>query len=247
MNSMTYQKGNGKMKTTRIAAAALTAALLTGAARPVLADASVTLDIASAYVFRGITFNDGPVVQPGIEVTLHGLTIGAWGNLDLDDYDGAVEKNQFSEIDWYLAYGIPVGLAEIGIGYTEYTFPGAEGDAEREVSLGVGFDVPLAPELAVYYGVDGGIEKDLYLEAGLGHGFALMDGLELDLGATIGYLNPDEGKSGFSAWSLTAGLSYGMFGASVTYYGQLDDKVLPDGPGAYDVEIVGMLSLAIDI
>lgn len=233
------------MKTMKIAAATVTVALLTGAAGPVLADASVTVDIASAYVFRGITFNDGPVVQPGIEVSLHGLTLGAWGNLDLDDYDGAVEKNQFSEIDWYLEYGIPAGMAEFGVGYTEYTFPGAEGDAEREVWLGVGLDVPLSPELAVYYGVDGGIKKALYVEAGIGHGFALMDGLDLALGATIGYLNPDEGKSGFSAWSLTAGLTYGMLGASVTYYGQIDDKVLTDA--YYDVEVVGMLSLAIDI
>ena len=235
------------MKTVQLAAAAVAATLLTGAAEPVLADASVTVDIASAYVFRGITFNDGPVVQPGIEVSLHGLTLGAWGNLDLDDYDGAVAKNQFSEIDWYLGYGVEAGLAEFGIGYTEYTYPGAEGDADREVSLGVGLDVPLSPELAVYYGVGGGIKKDIYVEAGIGHGFALMDGLDLDLGAAIGYLSPDEGESGFSAWSLTAGVTYGMLGASVTYYGQIDDDVLPDGPGAYDVEVVGMLSLAIDI
>ncbi len=231
-----------RFMTAVVAAAALVASTGRG-----LADAAVTLDVASAYVFRGVTFNDGLVVQPGLEVALYGVTFGAWGNLDIDDYDGTLEDGQFSEVDWYLAYGIPVGPVEIGLGYTEYTYPGAEGEADREVSLGVAADLPLAPELTFYYGVDGGIDKSWYVEAGIGHSFELADGVALDLGATIGYLNPDEGKSGFSDYSVSAGISYGVLGASVTYIGQIDDKVLPDGPGSYDVKVVGMLSLAFEL
>lgn len=235
------------MKRTQLIAMTIAAALMMAGTMPVLADASVTLDVASAYVFRGITFNDGLVVQPGIEVELHGLTLGAWANYDIDDYDGAVAKSQFSEIDLYLEYGVDVGMVGLAAGYTEFTFPGAEGGAEREVYAGVELDVPLSPSLTVFYGVDGGIKKDLYVEAGIGYEFEIMGGLDLELGATVGYIEPDEGDSGFTAWSVTAGLGYKCISASVTYYGQIDDDVLPDGPGAYDVEVVGMLSLSIDI
>ena len=57
------------------------------------AGVDVTMDLASAYVFRGITFNDGVVFQPGIEASGLGLpeaygavAVGAWANYDIDDY-----------------------------------------------------------------------------------------------------------------------------------------------------------------
>lgn len=233
------------MKTYRLAAALTAGMMLAGAAGEAMADASVTLDIASAYVFRGITFNDGPVVQPGIEVTLHGLTLGAWGNLDLDDYDGAVAKKQFGEIDLYASYAIPVDILTLNVGYIEYAYPGSEGKADREVNLGIDLDVPLNPSVTVSYGVDGAVNKSWHVGAGIDHTVALTDGLGLDLGATVGYVNPDEGKSGFADFTVSAGLTYGPLTLSVTHIGQIDDKVLTDD--AYDVEVVGMLSLAFDL
>ncbi len=231
-----------KKLVTGVAAAAM---MMASAALAVEVD--LTVDVASAYVFRGVTFNDGFVVQPGLEVALPaGLSLGVWSNFDLEDYDGAVEKNQFSEVSFDVAYSLPVDLLDISIGYTEYTFPGAEGDADREIGIAFGYDFDFFEvELGLFYGVDGGIEKDFYAELGIGTSYEIADGLDLDLGAAVGYLNPDEGESGFSAFVLDAGLSYGIVGASVTYYGQIDSDVLPDGPGAYDVEVVGMLSLAL--
>ena len=51
---------------------------------------SMSADLASAYVFRGSTFNDGAVLQPGIEIGGLPVTVGLWANFDLADYDGAV-------------------------------------------------------------------------------------------------------------------------------------------------------------
>ena len=66
------------------------------------ADASLSVDVASAYVFRGATFNDGVVVQPGLELGgLGGLSVGVWGNLDVDDYSGRLAGGEFSELDIY--------------------------------------------------------------------------------------------------------------------------------------------------
>lgn len=216
------------------------------------ADVDVTVDVASAYVFRGVTLNDGPVVQPGLEVALpHGLTVGVWGNLDIDDYDGELEEGQFSEIDIYFDYAIPLDVdgLDVSVGYTEFTYPGAEGDADREFGLGFGYDLDFFDvSLGLFYGVDGGIDKDFYAELGVGTSYDLPEGVVLDLGAAIGYLNPDEGDSGFSAYELSAGLNYGVLGASVMYIGQADSDVLMDveDGGGYDVDVVGMLSLALE-
>jgi hypothetical protein len=63
----------------------------------------------------------------------------------------------------------------------------------------------------------------------------------------VAFVDPDEGESGFSHFTVSAGLSYGPFGASVMYIGQIDDDVLVDvkDGGSYDVEVVGMLSAAV--
>ncbi len=216
-------------------------------AAPAQTETSVTLDVASAYVFRGVTLNDGPVVQPGIETSAHGFTLGVWGNLDLGGYNGSLERHQFSEIDLWLTYDIPVGKAILTPGYTEYTYPGSPDGADRELSLAVGLEIPLAPFATIYYGLDGDIRKDLYFEAGAEQAFELADGLSLDLSATVGYLSQDTGQQGFTVYTLGAGVSYGMLTAGLTYYGRIDDQALPRGPGAYDVKVVGMLSLAFEL
>jgi uncharacterized protein (TIGR02001 family) len=205
------------------------------------AEASVSLDVASAYVFRGTTFNDGLVLQPGLEVSGLPVTVGVWGNYDIGDYDDALEENEFSEIDIYASYDIPVEALDLSVGYTEYLYPNAEAVADREVSLSAGFDLPLAPSVAVYYGIDGGIEKSLYAEVGAGHEFTIGESLGVELGVTVGYMDPDEGESGFSHYTATVGTSFGCVGASVTYIGEIDDDVLET-----DTDVVGMLSVAKD-
>jgi uncharacterized protein (TIGR02001 family) len=202
------------------------------------AEASVSLDVASAYVFRGATLNDGLVLQPGLEVSGLPVTLGVWGNFDIDDNDGALEENEFSEIDIYASYDIPVDALDLSVGYTEYTYPGG-GVADREVSLSAGFDVALAPSVAVYYGIDGGIEDSIYAEVGIGH--ELTIGLAVELGATVGYADPDGGESGFSHYTASLGTSLGCLGVSVTYIGEIDDDVLET-----DTDVVGMLSVAKD-
>ncbi|HSR87586.1 MAG TPA: hypothetical protein VLL07_01425, partial [Pontiella sp.] len=106
------------------------------------ASVDVTLDLASAYVFRGVTFNDGAVFQPGIEASGLGLpeeygavAVGAWANYDIDDYGDTLESSEFSEVDWYLSYSLPTfveGL-DLFVGYTEYTYPAAGVDEDGNI------------------------------------------------------------------------------------------------------------------
>jgi hypothetical protein len=156
--------------------------------------------------------------------------------------------NQFQEVDLYGSYALPCKLMDLSIGYTEYLYPSGGGEADREVAVSAGKSAgPVDLALDIYYGVDGGIEKSLYVEASAGTGFDIGC-LGAELGASVGYADPDGGESGFANYTVSAGLGYGPIGASVMYIGQIDDDVLPDveDGGAYDVEVVGVLSAAVD-
>ena len=221
---------------------------------------SATVDFASAYVFRGVTLNDGFVIQPGLEATGFGLaehcgslTLGTWGNFDINDYNGG-ESSEFSEVDWYASYSLPsiVDGLDIFVGWTEYTYP-TGGNADKEANVGAGFDLGAT----AYFGAGGAVHSSQYYEFTAGYDLELAEDLGASLGASAAYADIDGGENGFADGSLSAALSYSLtdnwsVGASVVYIAQLDDDVLPDetikaavSPSVgYDVDFVGMLSIA---
>lgn len=135
----------------------------------------VTLDAASSYVFRGSTFNDGLVLQPGAEIAFGDVSIGTWANFDVDDYSGALADNEFSEVDIFGSYSLPVEAVALSVGYCVYTYPLDSTDADHELSITAELDLPFTPSISVNYGVDGGIEDSVYVELGIGHEFAVCD------------------------------------------------------------------------
>lgn len=224
-------------------------------------EVSITADFASAYVFRGTTFNDEAVFQPGIEATGLGLpegagslTIGVWGNYDIGDYGGTLKSSEFSEVDLYASYGLPtlVDGLDLFIGWTEYTYPTAASVADKEANFGAGYEVAgVALGATAYLGVGGGVNGNAYYELAAGYDLELSEALGASLGVSAAYFDPDTGTAGWNDGSLSAALSYAVFenwsvGASVAYIAQLDDEVLMDveDGGGYDVDVVGVLSLA---
>ncbi len=201
------------------------------AATTLTVSAGVDIDIVSAYVFRGGTLNDEVSVQPGFETYIFNgaATVGTWGSFDTD-------ASQFEEIDYYIEIPLPLGEespVSADFLYTEYTFPGAEGDAEREIGLIFGSAVgDLGLELGLYYGVDGPISSDFYVELGAGFDLEVAENITLGLSAVLGYLSPDEGDSGFSHLTLGAGFEFVIpeiefpvnFG--LQYVVETDDSVL---------------------
>ena len=236
----------------------LAAGLVAGVAT---AEVSTTFDFASAYVFRGVTYNDGAVFQPGIEASglgvpeaWGGVTIGAWGNYDIGDYDNTLASSEFSEVDWYLSYSLPTFVEGLDLfaGYTEYTYPGALGGADKEGNVGVGYEViGIGLGYTLYFNVGSG-EKYYYNEFVASYGYDFTEELAASVYGSAAYLTSDAPgqKDGFADGSLGADVSYALndvwgIGASVTYIAQLDDEVLADGKygTGYDVDLVGMLSL----
>ncbi len=215
------------------------------------AEVSVSMDFASAYVFRGVTLLDGASFQPGIEASGFGLpeecgavSAGFWGSADLEGDNSST----FQEVDAYAAYSLPtlVDGLDVSVGYCEYAY--GAGSSDKEASLGLGYDLAGVALSATYYqGIGGLIGTQMYGELGAGYDIEASDDLVVSLGARLGYLDPDAGKSGFSDYDLSIGASYALSetwsaGLSGTYIGEIDSDVLTT-----DVDFVGMFSLACDM
>lgn len=212
-------------------------ALASPAARA--AEATVGLDVASAYVFRGITLSDEVSIQPSLEVAGLPVTLGVWADFD-------AEAEGMIETDFYASYGLPVEGVDASVGYTEYAY--GAGAAEREVSLSAGIEAPLAPTVGLYYMVDSDFttKEQFYADLSVGHDLELAEGIGLNLGAAVSYVVQGEGSTaddGFNHYEASATLSYKIASLGVKYIGQIDDEVLTDadpvaGAAGYDEDVV---------
>lgn len=201
-------------------------------------DATASLDLNSAYVWRGLTFNDGPVAQPSLDVTRCGFGLNIWGNFDIGDYDGTLDDHEFSEIDLTLSYGFSLGRMGINLGLIEYLFPaGGSGTREAYVSLGV----PLAGGLSIgttaYYDWDE--VQGWYITAEISYGRDLNEKLGIEAAAIAGFTDEDYAEAyggeggGFYDYKFSLGLSYSITEAlslksGINYTDTLNEDALPE-------------------
>jgi hypothetical protein len=218
-------------------------------------ETSATLDLYSAYVWRGLTLNDGPVFQPSAKVeSACGLGLNVWGNMDLDTYDGAYDRGEFSEVDVNLYKTFEFGAFSLEVGYIEYLFPQVhEDNATREAYGTVTYDIGAGFYTGVEYFYDFGEIKDAYADA--------LAGYEVECGrltttveASAGYAGKDwaaamvdeedaDTGGGWYDYSCSLALAYAVteavdVGGTLAYTGSLDKDVLPD----QDVDLYGGLS-----
>ena len=226
------------------------------------ADVSATADFASAYIFRGATLNDGLVFQPGVSISglpipeeYGSVTLGTWANYDIGDYGGLLQKNEFSEIDYYVSYALPVKVVDLAVTYTQYTYPTSTADSDKEVAFSIGKgigDTGFYTSLTANYGLGGAVDKNWYIQGALAYEKSLTEALTLSSGLTVGYAIKDVGKDGFNDAVGKVGLSYALnenwsLNGSLNYVAQLDDTVLPDGGyGAYDKSFYATLGVSCD-
>lgn len=169
------------------------------------ADVTVGADVVSAYVWRGLTYNDGLVVQPSMDVTHpSGIGLNVWGNFDVADYDGAVDEREFSEVDLTISYTLPLeGPLSVKVGISEWLYPKegnysaevpedhpeveAKKDTDtREAFVNLGFEPVdgLALGLNVNYDVDE--VEGIYGDANIAYSFSVTEQLSLEASAKIG-------------------------------------------------------------
>jgi hypothetical protein len=183
--------------------------LLAAPAREVAAQSEIgaQLDLFSAYVWRGVTYTNKPVAQPDVWISFPAgnasVTAGGWANIELGKYDdpdddisesGGLSAFNLAEFNPYAEVSFSSGKAALTGGIVGYIFPNDLDDAPNggldsesntwEVYGIVGFDVPLAPELSIYYDFD--TVKGAYVEGGVSHSVPLGESHTLDLGALAG-------------------------------------------------------------
>lgn len=221
------------------------------------ADVTIEAELNSAYVWRGITFNDGMVVQPSVDVAVGNFGLNVWGNLDIGDYDDTLDSGEFSEIDLTLTYGFDAGPVGLTAGYIEYLFPttetgGAPGTREVFLDLGITPAEGIATGITGYYDFDE--VEDYYLNVYINYGVLLDSGLGIDCSASAGYVGSDasaSGDAGFHEYTLTLGMGYDItdmiaVSAAIGYTDAIDDDVLPDveAGGGQDVNFFGGAGIA---
>jgi len=220
------------------ASAAAAACVLAAAARGT--EATVSLDFFSAYVWRGITFNEGAVMQPSIDVALPGgFGVNVWGNFDIDDSDGALDDGEFSELDATVSYSFSAGAADLAVGFVQYTFPQQPGPDDSDtmevyVSASCAVARGVACGLDIYYDIDQ--VDDFYATASLSYSRALSGRLTGELNGSAGYAGGGwtaNGKPGLFDYSIGLVLSAPVSdvlsaGANAVFVGSLDDDTLSD-------------------
>ena len=211
-------------------------------------DATLTMDLNQGYVWRGITFNDGLVFQPSLDVSLpQGFGVNVWANMDIDDYDGAYEDGEFSEVDLTLWYGITLGKFELGAGFIEYLYPhqsieageGETGGAlpgSREIYATVAAPVfgGLSANGSLYYDID--VVEDGYGSLGISYSFTAGRKISAECGVSVGYAGKKMaagGKEGWHEGAITACASYSLtdtvsLSVKAGYTDSIDDETLPD-------------------
>ncbi len=144
---------------------------------------SAGFDLYSTYVWRGVAYG-GPSLQPYVDFTTGGFSVGAWGS---QSYDGG------QEMDLYLSYGFDFGLS---LGLTDYYYPGTP-YFEFSDSIGAhGFELNLGYEISGFSiggnymlneaGGAGTAGGDMYFE--LGYALGAVD---LFVGAGDGWHTSD--------------------------------------------------------
>jgi hypothetical protein len=162
-------------------------------------------------------------------------------NYGLDDYQGQIDSGLF-ETDLSAALVTQIDAIDLSFGYTLFEYDGPY--YEQEVALRATVnDLRFTPYVEHRVGLGGGTEGNRRLVFGGG-----SEVFGIQVGGVLSYLDSKTVR-GFSHYriDLAKELDIGsnlVGGAAASYYGQIDDDVLPDGGyGMYDVQVVGSLYL----
>ncbi len=178
---------------------------------------TTSVDVVSDYVFRGVSLADTSV-QPGVEASYGNFYAGTWFSNGIGD----TADEGITELDLYAGYGRDLtDLIAMDVGVTYYHYP-ESGDlfdtkggfaGSYEVFGGLAFDTMLSPSVYAYYDFN----FDAFtLEGGVSHSFPLSEKVSLDVGATAGLVDAEDGVD-WEYGQLSASLGYAFTDNASTY------------------------------
>lgn len=163
----------------------------------------IEADVLSRYVWRGMPFSDAVVVWPSAWLSVYGLTLGFWSNVDLQD------APHYNEHDVSIAYERTFGRATLTGSLVRYVYRG-QSDAPTTWEALVNLSLAWGPSsvFTVHaFDVDE-YRGSYYVEAGYEYARGLAPGTTLIMGGSLAW-----GSSAFM--ESYAGLSGGRFGSAV--------------------------------
>lgn len=205
------------------------------AAAPAAAQTTFSAELlgASAYIWRGITQTNRPVVDATITLAqvVGGTTFtaGAWGNVEPVHFSGpqdisslgAAHGPALTQSMLWAQGARSVGRVALTAGVNEYLYPRTSDLRARyqttELFGAVAFDAPLAP--SVTFSHDVGKIRGGYLETAIGHAVPLGRTHALALSAAAGYSvgQAERAAGDQSAYFAEDGLTHVDVGASTTF------------------------------
>lgn len=140
--------------------------------------------LASRYVWRGTDFGDAAAIQPTIEFSQGGFTIGAWGSFDMSPVSG----DGVNENDLYASYAFDTDFGSFSVFVTDFYF--SENDTndffdydnpgEHVIEPGISYSGPVSLHASINaYGRDDA--NEIWLEAS--YPFSVED---VDLSLAVG-------------------------------------------------------------
>jgi hypothetical protein len=176
---------------------------------------TITLDLASKYVWHGVNLVNDWVVQPGVSFSSRGLTLSLWGSMEATAWNRPnYPRNpcgRFTDLEESLEYG----KDNWKVGINDVHCPGTGAARYREWYAGLSAEQMWgAPELTVY--TSGSSRTGTYAVLGLSHSLG-REGKSLDLGAEITYGDKPfndylygRPRAGFSDLHLSAGTALSL-------------------------------------
>jgi hypothetical protein len=238
-------------------------------ATPALAAIEVTgsayVGYFDKYLWRGYDLSGGlPVVQTGVNLSTHGFTLSYWTNIqtkdDDTDMDGVLNYTggDITETDITLDYTFsPVDKLNVSVGNIWYDLEDGLEDT-KEAYLGLSLAVPMTPSVKIYYDYDQAEENGLFYTASVSHSFAVVDKLNMSVGAlvsyndesdySIPYADPVTGKNvSYSDWhnyELSASATYAITDQiSITPSFVYSSGISDEAKDVIDSEVLGGLTL----
>lgn len=142
-------------------------------------------DINNQYLWRGISYNKGIVVQPGAWISYNNFTIGLWGSLTSYDLHNSVKRN---EVDLYITHNFNISGLDIENSVMYYLYPYQEDSpATAEYCLGISYpagnftlDSKFTIDILQY-------KEAYFVEHGITYDYKLADKLYLTSSLSMGW------------------------------------------------------------
>ena len=159
-----------------------------------------TWRFATAYVWRGVTATNRPVIQPDLSLSVPvragTLTLGAWASIEPARYDGASDISAvygllpgpaFTQYSAWADFTVDLPGASVSGGAEAYLYPAVADLAALyntfELSASASLSLPLAPSISVWY--DLGAVRGVLRDA---------NGFDQQVAKPASQLRPDSGR-----------------------------------------------------